>query len=121
MLQFHLPTWATTALALLAGLLQVLNTTTFGFVQPWRGAITVAVVFIAGLGIGPLAGSAFRAALHISQNLNVLINAVLAAAVVAVTTLSMGQPVRATILAVLTILAGLGFGTSPVVPPAVAK
>lgn len=112
-MNLKLPTWATTILACLAGLLSVLNQTTFDFVAPWRSVFAVALVFIAGLGIGPLTGSAFRTALHIPQNVNVLISAAIAAASIAVTTISMGTAAHAILLAALTILAGLGFGTLP--------
>lgn len=117
-MKLNLPTWATTALALLAGLASVLNQTTFGFIQPWKSALTVGLVLVAGLGIGPLTGQAFRAALHLSQNVNTLIAAVLAAATVATTTLSLSTPLHAVLAGVLTVLAGLGFGTIPVMAAA---
>ena len=112
-----LPSWATTLLACLAGLIQILNATTFGFISPWRAALTVALVFIAALGIGPLTGAQFRNALHISQSANTVIGAVLAAATVASTTLAMSTAAHAIIAGALTVLAGLGFGTIPTVVP----
>jgi hypothetical protein len=108
-----LPSWATTALACIAGLAAVLNQTTFDLVAPWKSVLAIAIVFVAGLGIGPLTGAAFRNALHIPQNVNIIISAAIGAASIAVTTLSMSTAAHATILAALTILAGLGFGTIP--------
>lgn len=110
---FRLPTAVTVGLALLAGLITVLNTTTFGFVAPWKAVLTVALVFIAGLGIGPLTGAGFRNALHIPQNLNVIISAAIAAATIGSTTIGMSTAAHAIVAGVLTVLAGLGFGTAP--------
>lgn len=107
------PSWVTTVLALLAGALSVLNQTTFDLGSPWRNVLAIALVFIAGLGIGPLTGSAFRTALHLSQNLSVLISSGLGALSIIVVTIHMSTGVHAVILFVITTAAGLGFGTTP--------
>jgi hypothetical protein len=109
----HLPTPVTIGLSLLAGLLTVLNTTTFHFISPWKAVLTVALVFIAGLGIGPLTGANFRNALHIPQNVNVVISSAFAAATIASTTITMSLTAHAIAVGVLTVFAGLGFGTAP--------
>jgi len=56
----------TTLLSLVAGVLAVLNQTSFDLVQPWKTALTVALVFLTGLGISPLTGPAFRNAFEVS-------------------------------------------------------
>lgn len=113
MTTIKLPSWATTILACIAGLISVLNQSTFDLIAPWKSVLAIALVFIAGLGIGPLTGAAFRTALHIPQNVSVILSAVIGAAAIAVTTINLSTPLHAIILAVLTVLAGLGFGTVP--------
>jgi hypothetical protein len=118
MSRITLPTWATTVIALIAGVLVALNQTTFDFDATWKNVFTVALIFIGGLGISPLTGNAFRNALHLPQNVITLISAGSAALAVGVTTFGWSSTTQAIVTGVLAVLATLGFGTSGVtVPP----
>jgi len=107
-----LPSWATAALGLLAGVLAVLNEAAFGFEASWRSYISVVLVFLAGIGISPLVGPAFRAALHLSTSLTVLITSGLGALALAVHTLDMSEGLRGALQGVLVFAAGVGFAPS---------
>jgi hypothetical protein len=108
----NLPTWFTTGLSLLAGALSVLNQTTFGFPAPWGTSLTIALLFLSGLGISPLVGARFQNALHLSPRLSLAISTALAAAGAAALTID-DKTARAIVVGILTFLAGLGFGPKP--------
>lgn len=116
-----IPTIVVVVLSLLAGLLAVLNEVVFGFSTQWHAYFAIILIFLAGLGISPLLGPAFRAALHLPTWASALISAAMSAALLALSTAGMPHLAHAIIAAVLTVLSGLGFAPSaPIVPP-VAK
>ncbi len=119
-MRLNIPTAIALALSLVAGVLAVLNVTTLQFSQPWHQDITVALVFLAAIGISPLIGPAFRNALHLTPSASVMITAVLMAASAAITTLNLSTDVKGAIVGVLTFLAGVGFGPTAVPVPAPA-
>jgi hypothetical protein len=104
-----LPTWAATVLGLIAGAAAVLNEVAFGLDAEWRSFISVGLVFLAGLGIAPLVGPAFRAALHLSQTVSIFISASLGALALGVHTLNTSEGVRGVLQGVLTFAAAVGF------------
>ncbi len=112
-MKFNLPSKLTAILALVAGVLAVLNQFVFKLGSDWSSAVTVALVFISGLGISPLFGQAweskFKSILHIGPGISLLISSGIAALTVAVTTFSITPSVKHAIVVVLTVLAGLGF------------
>ena len=112
-MKLQLPSWATTVGGLVAGVLAVLNQAAFSFAAPWQTYITIALFFLSGIGISPLVGPAFRAALHLSTKASLVISSALGAAGVAATTLDVSPGVKGAILGALTFLAALGF--APVV------
>lgn len=114
-----IPTIAALILGLLAGVAQVINEAVLEASSQWHAYITVILVFAAGIGISPLVGPAFRAALHLPAWAGYLISAAMAAAVLALSTVSMATLPHAIVAAVLTVLAALGFAPSSiaVVPP----
>jgi hypothetical protein len=121
-MRLNIPTAVALVLSLVAGVLAVLNVTTFQFTQPWHNDITVALVFLAAIGISPLVGPYFRNALHLTAAASVVITAVLMAASAAITTLNLSTDAKGIIVGILTFLAGIGFGpaTGPVPAPPVA-
>lgn len=104
-----LPSWATTILGLAAGFLAVLNEVAFGFNPTWRGYLSVVLIFLAGLGISPLVGSAFRAALHLSPAASLAISSGLAALALAVHTFSLSEGLRGVLQGVLAFATAIGF------------
>ena len=108
-LKVSVPTAASVVAALVAGVLAVLNQTVFNFGSEWYNYINIALVFLAGLGITPLTGKAFRAALHLPPWVLTVITAALAALQVALTSVGMPNSWHAVIVAAITVLAGLGF------------
>jgi hypothetical protein len=113
-MKLQLPSWATTVGGLFTGVLAVLNQTTFSFSAPWQVYITIALFFLSGIGISPLVGPAFRAALHITTKVSLVISSALGAAALAATTLSISSGAKGVILGVLTFLAALGFAPTAV-------
>lgn len=103
--------WATVVLSLVAGALAVLNQTTFDFGGQWHQVVTVSLVFLAGLGITPLTGAAFKNALHLPHAAAVIITGVFVAMQAVQLDISMSPAVHAVLAGVIVILAGLGFGT----------
>jgi hypothetical protein len=104
-----LPSWATTALGALAGVLAILNQTVFHAGSPWSAYITIALVFLAALGISPLVGEKFRSAVHVSPKVGIIVSAFLAALAVAMTTLSVSAGVKGVIQGVLVFFGALGY------------
>ena len=111
------PSVETVVLSCVAGILVVLNVTTFGFGQPWLVGTTIALTFLAGLGISPLTGVSFKAALHLPNGVSNVIAAALGALQLGLFTVPMSTGVHAVLAGVITLLAGLGF--APAVVPAV--
>lgn len=111
-MKLNIPSQVTVALGLAAGVLAILTQTTFGLGAEWASYVTVALVFLAGLGISPLVGPAFRSALHLSQSASLIISSVLSALAVAATTLNVSVGVRGVIEGVLAFAAALGFAPS---------
>jgi hypothetical protein len=116
----QIPTWATALASATATVLTVLNQTTFGFDAPWRSALTVALAFIAGLGISPLTKKAFQNLIHLPHGVSVAISSGMAAAALGLTQIDASQGVKGLIVGVLTFLAGLGFGPAANLPVVVA-
>ena len=61
------PSIAALIASLVAGVLVVLNSTTFSIAPPWHSYLTFGLTALTGLGISPLVGPAFRTALGVSQ------------------------------------------------------
>ena len=111
-MKLNLPSQVTVALGLAAGVLAILTQTTFGFAAAWTSYITVALVFLAGLGISPLVGPAFRSALHLSQSMSLIISSALSALAIAVTTFNVSTGVKGILEGVLAFASALGFAPS---------
>jgi hypothetical protein len=116
-----IPTIAAVVLGLIAGALQVINEVVLEASSQWHAYITVLLVFASGVGISPLVGAAFRAALHLPPWAAYIISAAMAAAVLALSTVAMGSLAHAIIAAALTVLAALGFAPGPIAVPPVLK
>lgn len=108
-MKLQLPSWLTTALGALAGVLAILNQTTLHAGSSWSGYITVALVFLAGLGISPLVGEKFQSAVHLSPKVGIVISSALAALAVALGTLNVSAGVKGIIQGVIVFAAALGF------------
>ena len=119
-----MPTVVAVVLGLLAGVASVINEVVLQASTQWHAYIAILLVFASGVGISPLVGPAFRAALHLPVWAGYLVSAGMAAAVLGLSSVQMGSLPHAIIAAVLTVLSALGFAPSTVtvapVPP-VAK
>lgn len=104
-----LPSWVTTIFGLGAGVIAILNETTFGLDPTWRGYLSVVLIFLTGLGVSPLVGPAFRAALHLSTVMSLTISSGLAALALAVHTFNLSEGLRGVLQGVLTFAAAIGF------------
>lgn len=126
----HLPTPVTVALSVVAGILSLLNLTTFGFAAPWQNLVTIGLAALAAVGIAPLTGPALQNAIHLSHAAALSLASGVSALAVAITTLSIDQTVKGILTGVLTLAAGVLFGPAvpsvlgpkpaPVVAPGVA-
>lgn len=112
-MKFNLPSRWTLVFSLGAGVLALLNQTTFGLPVVWHSALNVALVFFGAIGISPLVGAKFRAALHLNPAESLVVTAALSALSVASTQFAIGGTAKAIVTGVLAFLAGLGF--APVV------
>lgn len=119
---FKLPTWATIALSVLAGVLQLLNLTTFGFAPVWQEFVTIGVTALAAIGIAPLTGPALQNVLHITHAAALALASIFTTASVAVTQINgLGSTAQGIIVGVLALIAGVLFGAvGPTVTPAPA-
>jgi len=121
-----LPTWATWVLALLAGVIELLNVTTFGFAPVYQNLVTIAGSFLAALGISPLTHDAIQNMLHLTHTAALSLATAFATASAFVTQLSgVSQTTKGIIIGVLALVAGVLFGPagstpSPAPPPAPA-
>ncbi len=104
-----LPSRVTVLLGLLAGVLAYLNESAFGFSPEWRGYISFGLILLSGLGITPLVGPAFRAALHLSTSASAAISTALATLALVVHSIALPLDVRGVLQAVLTFAAAVGF------------
>jgi hypothetical protein len=109
-----LPTIAVVILGLLLGVAQVLNELVLEASSEWHAYIAIILVFFAAIGISPLVGSAFRAALHLPLWASNILSALMAAAVLALSTVHMSNLAHAIVAAVLTVFAALGFAPASV-------
>jgi hypothetical protein len=114
-----LPSWASVSLGLVAGAAAVLNELAFSFTAEWRSFISVGLIFLAGLGIAPLVGSSFRAALHLSQTTSLFLTSALGALALGIHTLNISEGVRGILQGILTFAAAVGF--APTTPEAERK
>jgi hypothetical protein len=107
-----MPTWASAALSAIAGVLAVLNQVTVPWAagSDYKSYVTVALIFLGGLGISPLLGSAFKNVLHLPLWVSAIITSGLAAAGVAVQITSMSNTPKAIIEFAIAFGTGLGFG-----------
>lgn len=106
-------TYATLVASLIAGVLAVLNQTTFVLQNPWHEIVTYGLIFLAGFGITPLIGSAFQNAIHLPHVVTAGITSALVVLQGILSTVSLNGSVHAIIAGVIVVLAGLGFGTGP--------
>lgn len=109
-----IPTVAAVVLSLVAGAAQVVNEVVLKASPQWHSYIAIMLVFLAGIGISPLVGTAFRSALHLPPWAAYVISAALAAAILALSTTQMSGGAHAAIAAVVTIFAALGFAPSTI-------
>lgn len=108
-MKINLPSSVTIVLALIAGVVSVLLQGAFDLDLAWVTGLTVLLVFLSGVGIGPLTGDQFVAALHLPPSITVALASLLSAAALAVTQIHDATTVK--ILAgVITFLSALGFG-----------
>ena len=116
-----IPTIAVVVLGLLLGAASVVNEVVLKASSQWHAYILILLVLGAGVGVSPLIGPAFRAALHLPVWAGYVVGAVMAAALLALSTVTMSSLAHAVIAAVLTVLSALGFAPStvPVVPAVV--
>ena len=110
-----LPTLAATILALVGGVLQVINYSLIPGSSVLHGYIALALYFLLASGIPPLVGPAFKAALHLPAWASYLLSALLGVGMLAVGTVPMPDLAREIISAAVTVLSALGF--SPAVVP----
>lgn len=120
-MRLNVPTAVAVVLALVGGVLQVLNQVIHGISNPWHELFTFGLLVITGIGISPLVGVGFRNALHLTLAATTTITILVMTLTAAVQTLSLDSTVKGIILGILTVAAGLGFGaaTGPGAPAAV--
>lgn len=109
-MKLNLPSAATLVLSLVAGVLVVLSSTSFGFSAPVKEGVLLALIFLSAEGISPLTGASFKSALHLPVAVSLTIGALLAVAAVGLTQITgLSDAAHAIIEAVLVVAAGLGF------------
>ena len=121
MLKINIPSGLAVILAVLAGFLQVLNQTTYGFAAPWHTLVTYVLVVLSAVGISPLVGTAFRQALanalHVSGTVFTILTVIAMAVTAALQTFTLDSTTYGILAGIVTVLAGLGFGPNAVAPP----
>lgn len=107
----RLPHIAAVILACAAGAAQVLNETLIGVTGMWHAYIGLGLVIAAYLGVKPLVGAGFRAAVHAPAWVAQTLTAIVGVATIVVGQLT-GAPgwVQPTLAAAVTVLVALGFG-----------
>jgi hypothetical protein len=103
------PKIATLVLALIGGVLQILNYSVISATSSVHAIIAVIIYFLISAGIPPLTGDAFRAAIHMPAWVSYVVSGLLGSAVLAITTVHMDAAVHETLAAVITIVEALGF------------
>jgi hypothetical protein len=111
-MKLNIPTAVAVVLALVGGVLQVLNQTSFHFAASWHELIVFGLLVITGIGISPLVGPSFRNALHLTLAATTTITVIVMVLAAAVQTLSLDASLKGIINGILTVLAGLGFGAA---------
>jgi hypothetical protein len=108
-MKLKLPSWATITLGVFAGILAILNQTTFDIATPWKSYVTIALVFLSALGISPLVGEKFQSAVHLAPSVGIVISAALAALAVGLSTLGVSEGVKGLIQGVIVFFSAFGF------------
>lgn len=123
-MKLNLPSAVTTGLSLAAGVLATLNQFVFHIGSSWYSAVTVALVFLSGLGISPLFGQAFeskfKSIFHLGPSFSLIVSSAIAAVTIGVSTFHINGTVKSIVVVALTVLAGLGFApttTNVITPP----
>lgn len=117
------PTLAALILGLIGGVAQVINYSVIDAGTQLHAIIAVALYFLISVGIPPLTGSAFRAALHLPAWASYIVGGLLGCAVLALSTITMSATLHEVLAAVITVGSALGFSASvePVPPVAPTK
>lgn len=117
----QMPAVAAIVLGIIGGVAQVLNYSVFSASTQLHAAIAVGLLFLTSLGVPPLTGSAFKAALHLPAWVSYVVGAALSAAMLALTTISMSASAHEWIAVAISVLSAWGFSASvepiPVTPP----
>ena len=117
-MKLNVPTAVATVLAAVGGILNWLNTATFGLPPAWHQVVTYGLLFLASIGVTPLVGAALgtviRNILHLTAAALTVITVAEFALVAAVTTFGLSQDVKGVVIGVVTFLAGIGLGVQPV-------
>jgi hypothetical protein len=103
------PKIATLVLALIGGVLQVLNYSVISATSSVHAIIAVIIYFLISAGIPPLTGNAFRGAIHMPAWVSYVVSGLLGSAVLAITTVHMDAAVHETVAAIITVVEALGF------------
>lgn len=112
-MKIHIPTALSIALAIVAGVLEGLNLTTFGFAPGWQYLVTVGIDALACIGISPLTGPALQSVLHLTHATVLSLTALISTATIAVTQVSMNTTIKGIIIGVLALIGGVLLGTDP--------
>ncbi len=115
--KLRVPSWLTIGLSVVAGILSVLNVTTFGFAAPWQTVVTLALAALAALGISAATGPKLETILHLTHPASLAIAAVLSTLAVTITTLSINTTVKGILTGVVTVAAGVLCGPGPASVP----
>lgn len=116
-MHIRLPTWATLALSLLAGVIAYLNQEVFSVPEPWHTLLTVGLTVLAALGIAPAVHGALRTALHLPYPAAISVSAALGTGAVALATIHINSILRSLLVGALTTLAGALVGPEASVVP----
>lgn len=107
------PSIATTIAGALLAVLVALNDQVFNLGHAWAAGLNIAILWAGVLGVSVLSGSAFRAAVHVSQGVASAIAGTLTIIQLAVgQTGGISSPLRTVLQVVVVAGATLGFGPS---------
>jgi len=114
-----LPTLTAFVLSLLLAGAQVVNELVLNISPDWHAYISIILVFFAGIGISPLVGDSFRAAIHLPPIAGYLLSAILAAVLLALYTVALSGVVHVIASSVIIVFTSLGFAPAAtlIVPP----
>lgn len=104
-----LPSKAALILGVAGGILTGLNVAVFQFAEPWHSYVTVALLFITGLGVSPLVGTGLLAALHIPQSLALTVTSALGVLAVAIQTFAWAASAKGIVTGIIAFVAAIGF------------